>query len=181
MMALKLIVCSFFASLGFGIVFQVRGRNLFWAGLGGAVTRCVFLAFMAMFEQRLVFVTLAAAVAALYAEVLANCKRMPSTVFLYPTIIPLIPADLLYNAVLGFLLGDWAALRENAWNCMLALAGMSVGFVVVSTVVYYIRKYRRQAGQELKRMAVTAQKLYEAQNGRLETLDSKPPANTGTE
>lgn len=162
----ELVALSFFASVGFGIVFQIRGRNLLWAGLGGALTRLVYLGFMAWFDQRIIYVSCAAALAALYAEILANCKRMPSTVFLYPAIIPLIPGDLLYNAVVGFLVGNREMLQENAVNCTLALAGMSVGFVLVSTVVYYVRKYRRLAEQELRRMAATAQEAYEIQKSR---------------
>lgn len=104
----------------------------------------------------MIYVLLAACCAALYAEVLANCKRMPSTVFLYPAIIPLIPGDLLYYTVVGLLLGDHDTFVVNGANCILALAGMSTGFVLVSTVVYYIRKYRALAGREWKHLAETA-------------------------
>lgn len=141
---IQLIVLSFFASLGFAIVFQVRGWNLFFAGLGGAVTRCAYLFFTAFIQQRILFVLLAAVCASLYAEVLAIYKRMPSTIFLYPAIIPLIPGDFLYDAAMCLLLQHNAQMVESAISCILALLGMSIGFVIVSTVVYYVRSIQRK-------------------------------------
>lgn len=138
---IQLVLLSVGASLGFGILFHIVGWNLVLAALGGGLTRIAFLCFMQVTDQRVVYTLLAALVAALYAEFLATKKKMPSTIFLYPSIIPLIPADLLYNAMMGLLTGDAELLTINAMNCGLALTGMCVGFVVSSSVAYYVRKY----------------------------------------
>ena len=79
--------------------------------------------------------------AALYAETMAMRQKMPSTVFLYPAIIPLIPGDLLYNTAVNLLLQDTPQMLDNAKNCALSLAGMSIGFVLISTFTYYRRIY----------------------------------------
>ncbi|MDO5336134.1 MAG: threonine/serine exporter family protein [Eubacteriales bacterium] len=137
----KLIILSFFASLGFGIVFRIEKKNLLWAALGGALTRCFYLFVLSLTDQRLIYSVLASIFAALYAEIMAARQKMPSTVFLYPSIIPLIPGDLLYNTAVGFLLQDASAMATNARDCALTLVGMSVGFVIVSTITYYKRIY----------------------------------------
>lgn len=56
-------------------------------------------------------------------------------------IIPLIPGDLLYNTIVYFVLQDTEKILSNAAECGLALLGMSVGFVLISTFVYYKRIY----------------------------------------
>jgi len=139
--SLKLILFSFTASLGFGVVFRIEKKNLAWAGAGGALTRCFYLFLLEVTDQRLLYSLLAAMFAALYAEIMAMRQKMPSTVFLYPAIIPLIPGELLYNTAVNLILQNTQEMLVNARNCALALAGMSVGFVLISTFTYYRRIY----------------------------------------
>lgn len=137
----KLIILSFFASLGFGIVFRIEKKNLVWAALGGALTRCAYLFLLNIADGRLGIAVASSMFAALYAEIMAMRRKMPSTVFLYPSIIPLIPGDLLYNTLVYFILHDTELMKTNAANCGLTLLGMSVGFVLISTFTYYKRIY----------------------------------------
>lgn len=139
--SVKLIVFSFTASMGFGIVFRIERKNLLWAGVGGALTRCVYLFLLEVTDQRLFYTLLAAMFAALYAEIMAMRQKMPSTVFLYPAIIPLIPGDLLYNMAVNLILQDTAEMLYYARNCALSLTGLSIGFVLISTFTYYRRIY----------------------------------------
>jgi uncharacterized membrane protein YjjB (DUF3815 family) len=136
----ELVILSFFASLGFGIVFQIRKSDLVYAGLGGAITRIVYLIFMAFIPYRIVYVGLAAFCASIYAEIMANHKKMPATVFLYPSIVPLIPGDLFYYTMGGIVLSNEELFRNNAVECLLALVGISIGFVISSSALHYIRQ-----------------------------------------
>ncbi|MDO4337355.1 MAG: threonine/serine exporter family protein [Eubacteriales bacterium] len=138
---IKLVLFSFTASAGFGIVFRIEKKNLLWAGVGGALTRCVYLFLLGTVDERFVYSLLAAMFAALYAEIMAMRRKMPSTVFLYPAIIPLIPGDLLYNTAVNLILGDTPEMISNAVSCAVTLAGMSLGFVIISTFTYYRRIY----------------------------------------
>lgn len=140
--SIELVILSFFASFGFGIVFRLVGKDLLWAGLSGALTRCVYLILLSVIDSRLVCVMLAAMIAALYAEVLATKKKMPSTVFLYPAIIPLIPGDLFLYTVMNLVVEDYGMTLQNGKDCILTLACMSVGFVLSSTIAYYIRRHK---------------------------------------
>lgn len=79
--------------------------------------------------------------ASLYAEILALELKTPSTVFLYPAIIPLMPGSLLYNTAVNFFLHDNAVMLEYARDCALTLVGLSLGFVLISTFTYYRRLY----------------------------------------
>lgn len=145
--SLKLIFFSFTASLGFGVVFRIEKKNLLLAGFSGALVRCVYLVLLDMTDQRIIYSLFAAMFAALYAEIMAMYRKVPSTIFLYPAIIPLIPGDLLYNTAVNFILQDVPAMLSNAANCALALAGMSIGFVIISTFTYYRRIY--YAGKDI--------------------------------
>ncbi|MBR1629609.1 MAG: threonine/serine exporter family protein [Lachnospiraceae bacterium] len=133
----EIVVISFFASLGFAIFFQIMGKDLLLAGLGGALTRCVYLLLTSFIDSRIIFVLFAALFASCYGEFLGAKLRVPPTYFIYPSIIPLIPADLFYYAMVGLVKGDAATVISNSIECALSLFGLSIGFVLSTTVVYY--------------------------------------------
>ena len=139
---LSLVFLSYAASLSFGIVFQINPKDLYLAGFGGALTRISLVTLTPLISNRLLFMTISALVAALYAEILAIKRRQPSTYFVYPAIIPLIPGDLFFYALAGFFLGDKTWIHTNGLNCLLSLLGLSFGFVLSATVSHYIRKFR---------------------------------------
>ncbi|MCD8013965.1 MAG: threonine/serine exporter family protein [Lachnospiraceae bacterium] len=138
--AIKLIICSFGASVGFGIVFRIQKKYLIYAGIGGAITRCVYLILLQFISESFIYSFLAAMAAALFAEFMAVYAKTPSTVFLYPSIIPLIPGDLLYYTVVGLILQDTERISQNAVKCIHSLLGLGIGFVIVSMFMYYKRR-----------------------------------------
>ncbi len=136
-----LVIYSFFASFGLGIVFRIEKKLLLYAGLGGALTRIVYLYLLSTVSESFIYSFLAALCASLYAEFMAWYKKRPSTVFLYPSIIPLIPGSLLYHTVVGILLKDTEKMMANGEQCIHALVGLGIGFVIASMVVHYKRNY----------------------------------------
>ena len=135
-----LVILSYVASIGFGIVFMIPPKDLWLAGLGGALARLALVSLTPITDNRLLYVTLAAMAAALYAEFLAVTRHIPSTYFVYPSIIPLIPGDLFFFALASLYLGERAMVETNGINCLLSLAGLSIGFVLSSTVAHHIRR-----------------------------------------
>ena len=134
------VALSFAASVGFGVTFRIPPKDLWLAGLGGALSRVAVIHLPGIVAGRFAYMTIAASVAALYAEFLAVKRKQPSTYYIYPSIIPLIPGDLFYYAITGIYLGarDWVEL--NGVNCLISLAGLSMGFVLASTVVIHARR-----------------------------------------
>ncbi|MCD7737246.1 MAG: threonine/serine exporter family protein [Lachnospiraceae bacterium] len=141
--AAKLIICSFGSSFGLGILFQIRKEYLIYAGLGGALTRFVYLLLLQCTGESFIYNFFAAMAAALFAECMAVYTKNPSTVFLYPSIIPLIPGKSLYYTVIGLVLQNNALIGENIMLCFHSLAGLGIGFVIISIFMHYQRIYRR--------------------------------------
>ncbi|MBQ9574972.1 MAG: threonine/serine exporter family protein [Synergistaceae bacterium] len=137
-----LVVLSFMASVGFGIVFRIPVKDLWLAGFGGALSRMAVIILPSFTESRLLYMTLSASVAALYAEILAIKRRQPSTYFVYPAIIPLIPGDLFFYAISGLYMNNTSWVKINGANCLISLAGLSMGFVLASAVAHHVRLKR---------------------------------------
>ena len=138
----ELIVLTLMASAGFSVVFNIQWKDLPFAALGGVIVRVVFILFQLILPYRFVYTILAAFFAALYSEILAIVKKEPSTLNLYPSIVPLIPGDLFYYVALGLVWGNGSLLSQFGPDLVLALVGISVGFVLCSTIVHYVRKFK---------------------------------------
>ena len=137
-----LLPLSFLASVSFGLVFRIAPKDLWLAGLGGTLTRIVLILLSQVIAARIVYIGLAALVAGLFGELIATVRKDPSTYFIYPAIVPLIPGDLFYYTLVGIYLTDQSMIATNALNCLLSLVGMSIGFVISSIIAMYIRKNR---------------------------------------
>ena len=139
----ELIVLTLMASAGFSVVFNIQLKDLPFAALGGVIVRVVHILFKLAFPAyAFVYTIFAAFFAALYSEILAIVKKEPSTLYLYPSIVPLIPGDLFYYVALGIIWGNASIVKEFGPNLALSLIGISVGFVLCSTIVHYIRKFK---------------------------------------
>ena len=136
-----LVLLSFAASACFGAVFQIEKKDLWLAGLGGALTRIVLLLLTPLLP-RLIYMTVSAFAASLYAEFLATVQKKPSTYFVYPAIIPLIPGDLFFYTLLGIYTENKEMVMTNGYNCVFSLASMSFGFVLSFVAAHYFRKIK---------------------------------------
>ena len=139
---LELVFMTLMCSVGFGISFRISLKDLVFAGIGGVIIRIVYILMMiAAPDYRIIYVTIPAFSAALYAEIVAHIRKQPSTLYLYPSIVPLIPGDLIYYTGLAIIWNN-VALLNNGVECLLHLVGMSVGFVICSSVVLGVRRIK---------------------------------------
>ena len=141
--SIELIALTLMASAGFSVVFNIQLKDIAFAAIGGMIVRIVYILFQLAFpEYRFIFITLAAFFAALYSEILAISRKEPSTLYLYPSIVPLIPGDLFYYVALGLIWQNADLLSKYGPSLALSLIGISLGFVLCSTIVHYIRKFK---------------------------------------
>jgi uncharacterized membrane protein YjjB (DUF3815 family) len=149
----ELIGLSFIASAGFGVVFNIQWKDLIYAAIGGTIVRIVYIALQyALPDYRFIFTIAAAFCAALYSEILALVKKEPSVLYRYPSIVPLIPGDLFFYVAAGIIWGNTELITTHGPTLGLVLVGISLGFVLCSTIVHYIRKFKflRTSNDEAK-------------------------------
>lgn len=124
---------SFVGSFCFGIIFNIRGSKLLFAGLGGALSQLAYLLLAIPFSQEITQYFFATVVTALYAELLARIKKAPATVFLVPSIIPLVPGGMMYYSMEMCISGK----INNFLNLLLQTIGvagaLAMGILVVSS------------------------------------------------
>ena len=140
---IELVVLTLMATAGFSVVFNIQLDDIVFAAIGGVIVRLVYILFKFLLPAYpFIFTTVAAFCAALYSEVLALTKKEPSVLYRYPSIIPLIPGDLFCYVAFGIVWKNTSFIEKYGPDLILSLIGISVGFVLCSTIVHYVRKFK---------------------------------------
>lgn len=151
---LKLIFFSFTASVAFGVVFGIRPKALFHAGLGGVLTRAALLISLQFMTNRLFYTMTAALVGAFYSELIAHRKNTPLAKYLYPALVPIIPGDLLYNTVVCFVKAD-ADFFTYGKQLLPALLGIALGSMLAPMLAHSPKYFKRVIRCKLQRKDAT--------------------------
>ena len=122
-------------TLGFSLLFNVRGRKLFFATLGGLLSWAAFLLLETWFPGEAVRYFLSTAAITVYCEVLARVEKTPTTTFLVPVIIPLIPGSALYYTMNYALNEQWRIFAKQAFYTLELALALAVGIIAVTTIV----------------------------------------------
>ena len=121
-------------SIGFALIFQLRGTKLITIGLGGALAWFIFL-IGRMRENAMIGLFLAVTVAALIAELQARIRRTPVLVMEVPLLVPLIPGIPFTNSIRDMLSGDTMSGLLRMCECLLRTVAVAAGFVGVMTLL----------------------------------------------
>lgn len=121
-------------SLGFSVLFNVRGLKLILASLGGAFSWTLYLLVETLFPSEMFRYFLSAAFVAFYAEILARILKTPATTFLVPSIIPHVPGGSLYHTMRYALNREWGACLSQAVYTLSLALGLALGIIAVMSV-----------------------------------------------
>lgn len=128
------ILMGYLGSLGFNILFNIRGRKLFIASLGGLISWTVFLLLDPLLPNEAIRYFFAAAAVTVYGEVFARIEKTPTTTFLVPSVIPLIPGSSLYYTMNYALNKQWSAFSLRGFYTLQLALALAVGIIAVTTL-----------------------------------------------
>ena len=141
------VLMGYLGSLGFNILFNIRGRKLLIASLGGAISWGVYLLLEPVLPGEPIRFFLSAAAVTVYGEVFARLEKTPTTTFLVPSVIPLIPGGSLYYTMNYALNKQWAEFSQRGFYTLQLALALAVGIIAVTTLVRLlnlgIRKLRK--------------------------------------
>ena len=125
------LLAALLGSFGFSLVFGLHRRYLPAASCGGALTWGVFLAAKAWLGTEFLPCLLASAFAVLYSEVLARRLKTPATLFVIPSILPLVPGGSLYYAMSSAVRGELDSARAYGMKTLLYALAIAAGISFV--------------------------------------------------
>ena len=135
-------------SLGFSLLYNLRGRKLMIASFGGLVAWSIYLIFRTFVPDDSIRYLIASAVITVYAEVFARVLKTPTTTFLVPSVIPLVPGSSLYYTMNHALNTQWQPFISRAFYTLQLALCIAVGIIAFTTLtritVLITRKVRKQ-------------------------------------
>ena len=143
------LVTAFLGSLGFALLFHVRGIKLWLGSVGGLLAWGVYLWMGCFTTQDVIRYFVASVVLTVYAETLARVVKCPATLFLVIASIPLIPGGSLYKTMQYFMLNDLAAFSSQGLTTVLLAVAIAVGMLFPTAVFQLLRKIRQQERRPL--------------------------------
>lgn len=135
MNALIQICMGLLGTLGFNLLFNIRGKKLVFATLGGLISWSVFLILEPLLQGESIRFLIATATVTAYGEVLARKMKTPTTTFLVPSLIPLIPGSALYYTMNYALKKQWTEFAHQAFYTLQLAMSLAVGIIAVTTAV----------------------------------------------
>ena len=132
------IAASFIGTIGFGILFNIRGRRLRLAGLGGLLSWFLFLLLGFAIENEIVRYFIVSVAISAYAEVLARVVKTPTTTFCIVSLVPLVPGGSIYYTMSYAMTGQSELFIERGVTTLALTAALSLGIVLVTAVTKHL-------------------------------------------
>ena len=134
---------AFLSSLGFGVLFNIRDKNLIIASVGGALGWFTYLLSRKLQPSEIFSLFLAAMVVSIYSEIMARIFKTPVTIFIICGIIPLVPGGLMYFATLEAVKGNLEISMSKGIQTLFSAGAIAIGIVFVSSISTIFKKIKK--------------------------------------
>lgn len=142
-MILYITFFSFIATLGFGIIFNIKGKKLFFAALGGAISWFFYSLALEFKLSSISSLFISSLLFSTYCEILARILKTPVTTLVICALIPLVPGGGMYYTMLEVINGDINKALELGINALASAGTLALGVIFVSTITKLIVSHKR--------------------------------------
>lgn len=129
------LLMAYLGALGFGAVYNLHGRKLQFASLGGLLGWAVYLGVGLFTDSPYPCAFVATSFLTLYSEMMARVHKTPATIFLVTSAIPMIPGAGLYRTVSALMLRHAAEATAQGTYTLLFAASMASG-ITLTTLIF---------------------------------------------
>ena len=132
MIAFVQILTGFLGSLGFAILYNIRGKKLVAAAFGGLMSWSLFLLLGLFMDSEPIRYLIVSMSISIYAELLARFLKTPTTTFIITALIPLIPGASLYYTMSSVFGGNFDAFLGKALSPLSLALALAIGVAIIT-------------------------------------------------
>lgn len=138
-------ISSFIASLGFGIIFNIRGNNLILAGIGGSIGGVVYSICTSLGWEEVVSLFIASIAFSIFSEICARLQKTPVTTFIICALIPLVPGGGMYRMMFHAINHESILAIQTCMETLGYAGTLALGVIFVSTITRLLttKPYRK--------------------------------------
>lgn len=138
------IIAAIIGSIGFALTFNLKKAKIPFIIVGSGLGWAIYL-LCYHYTQNLFLSNVAASIfCSGSSEILARWRKAPATLFLLIHIIPLVPGGSLYHTMRSFVIKDQQAFIQNGLNTLYVSAGIAVGILIVTSIIYILNSFKKQ-------------------------------------
>lgn len=126
------IATGFIGSIGFAVLYNIRGIRFVFASLGGLFSWSAFLGLGFLVQSEIARYFIVAALISLYAEIMARVLKTPTTTFIITSLIPLIPGSSLYYTMTNAFLGNGGDFIARGIMTLSLSGALAAGIIVIA-------------------------------------------------
>ena len=141
------------ALLGIAVIFDVPPKKMFWAMVGSIISCVLMLIGDKYGLDPLITNMIATAIPCVYCEIMARMLKTPTTVFMIPTLLPLVPGSRLYYTMFYLFSGEQELFLDNMLIAVKICTGIAVAIIVVTGAMRWIEAVKRQKLEKEKEKA----------------------------
>lgn len=128
------LVTAFLGSLGFSLMFGLRTQHLFSASLGGLFSWGIYLAVFSLNKNVFIACLIASIFAMIYSEFIARRHKSPATLFIIPSIVPLVPGSSLYYAMSYAVMEDMKNAKVYGHQTLIWVLAIAAGISFTTAI-----------------------------------------------
>lgn len=133
-----MIVVNFFlimvATFCFSILFNIRGKKIFFTAFGGGITWLVYSISLNQLNFGIYSVLAASMAAGIYSEIMARVIKAPVTAFIICAIIPLVPGGAMYHTMFQTVQGNLEKSLSMGVQTLAIAAYIAVGVFLITSL-----------------------------------------------
>ncbi|MGL5379573.1 threonine/serine exporter family protein [Clostridium sp.] len=135
---------AFIATLGFGILFNIKGKNLFFAAFGGALSWFIYLLCLELKFTTISSLFISSLIFSAYSEIFARVLKTPVTTLVICALIPLVPGGGMYYTMYEAITGNINQSLETGLTTLASAGTLALGVIFVSTSTRLIMSAKRR-------------------------------------
>lgn len=137
-------IVSFIATFGFGIIFNIKGKKLFFASLGGGLSWFIYAICLDYGLTEISSLFLSSIIFSTYSEIFARILKTPVTTLVVCALIPLVPGGGMYYTMFEAVTGDINKALELGLKTISSAGTLALGVIFVSTLTRLIMSRKRK-------------------------------------
>lgn len=137
-------LCAFVATIGFGIIFNIHGKNLFFASIGGGLSWLVYKLALTGNISNITSLFISSIIFSIYSEICARIIKTPVTTLVICALIPLVPGGGMYYTMYEAVQGNAQETWSMALSTISSAGVLALGIVFVSTITRFINSARKK-------------------------------------
>lgn len=137
------VIVAFIASFGFGIIFNIKGRKLIFAAIGGGLSWFCYLYLTQSKVSVILSLFVSSIIFSIYSEICARYLKTPVTTLVICALIPLVPGAGMYYTMYETITGNLSGAVEFGLNTLASAGTLALGVIFVSTITKQVTNLKK--------------------------------------